>query len=103
MINFSFEKNSLFSCIPETKIELSDVVFGDIWLCSGQSNMEMQMKSIANASEEIENSADFNIRFTVISNKYSLKQDDFLDTPIEVPWSDASQSNRLRLVLEWQA
>ena len=65
-------------------------------MCSGQSNMEMQMDRITNSSEEIENSADFNIRFTVISNKYSLDQDDFLDTPIEVPWSDASQADRLR-------
>ena len=54
------------------------------------------MKSIANATEEILKSADYNIRFTVLSNKYSLHKDDFLDTPIEVPWSYASQGTRLR-------
>ena len=54
------------------------------------------MKSIANATEEILKSADYNIRFTVLSNKYSLYKDDFLDTPIEVPWSYASQETRLR-------
>ena len=26
------------------KITLSDVAFGDVWLCSGQSNMEMFMR-----------------------------------------------------------
>ncbi|XP_044524297.1 sialate O-acetylesterase [Gracilinanus agilis] len=29
-----------------------DVLFGDIWLCSGQSNMEMTVSQIFNASEE---------------------------------------------------
>ena len=83
-------------CISDREIELSDVIFGDVWLCSGQSNMEMKMKSIANSTEEATKSADYNIRFTVLSNKYSLYQDDFLNTPIEVSWSDSSQGTRLR-------
>lgn len=41
-------------------------MFGEVWLCSGQSNMEMRVNKVTNAQEEIEN-ADFpNIRlFTV--------------------------------------
>ena len=39
-------------------IVLSDVLFGDVWLCSGQSNMGPNLRStmggIFNASEEIE-------------------------------------------------
>ena len=80
----------------DREIELSEVIFGDVWLCSGQSNMAMKMKRIANSTEEITQSADYNIRFTVLSNKYSLYQDDFLNTPIEVSWSDSSQGSRLR-------
>lgn len=35
------------------KIELSGVMIGEVWLCSGQSNMEMLVKWAANADEEI--------------------------------------------------
>ncbi|XP_059813113.1 sialate O-acetylesterase isoform X1 [Hypanus sabinus] len=35
------------------KIILEDVFFGDVWLCSGQSNMEMTVLQIINASEEL--------------------------------------------------
>ncbi|XP_078282673.1 sialate O-acetylesterase isoform X2 [Rhinoraja longicauda] len=34
-------------------ITLEDVYFGDVWLCGGQSNMEMTVLQIMNASEEL--------------------------------------------------
>ncbi|KAK2169934.1 hypothetical protein NP493_1171g00022 [Ridgeia piscesae] len=34
-------------------IEMKDVLFGDIWLCGGQSNMQFGVGQIFNASEEI--------------------------------------------------
>jgi sialate O-acetylesterase len=37
----------------ETVAKVTDVLVGDVWLCSGQSNMHFQMKSVANAPEEI--------------------------------------------------
>jgi sialate O-acetylesterase len=36
-------------------IILDDVLFGDIWLCSGQSNMGFSVSNMFNASIEIEN------------------------------------------------
>jgi sialate O-acetylesterase len=36
-------------------ITLDDVLFGDIWLCSGQSNMHFNVTRMFNASIEIEN------------------------------------------------
>ena len=51
-----------------TTLTLNDVVFGDVWFCAGQSNMEMMMKSIQNAEEEMRKSAEYNIRFTSMSN-----------------------------------
>jgi len=37
----------------QTPLSVSDVLFGDIWVCSGQSNMEWSMNQIFNATEEI--------------------------------------------------
>ncbi|NXI51897.1 SIAE acetylesterase, partial [Chloroceryle aenea] len=34
-------------------VTLQDVYFGDVWLCSGQSNMAMTVLQIANASQEL--------------------------------------------------
>jgi sialate O-acetylesterase len=40
-------------------ITIHDVLFGDVWVCSGQSNMEMTVSSIFNATEEIANAGNF--------------------------------------------
>uniref|UniRef100_A0A8C3HBQ7 Sialic acid acetylesterase n=1 Tax=Chrysemys picta bellii TaxID=8478 RepID=A0A8C3HBQ7_CHRPI len=34
-------------------LTLRDIYFGDVWLCSGQSNMEMTVSQIINASKEL--------------------------------------------------
>ena len=34
-------------------VELNDVLIGEVWLCSGQSNMEWSVKASANAADEI--------------------------------------------------
>lgn len=41
-----------------TKIEFKDVLLGEVWLASGQSNMEMSLNSVQNGFEETQN-ADF--------------------------------------------
>ncbi len=57
---------------PET-VKLSDVLVGDVWICSGQSNMEMGIAQVKDAAKEIEDADDPQIRlFTVpknVSNK----------------------------------
>ncbi len=40
-------------------ITLHDVLFGDVWICSGQSNMEMVVSAIFNATEEIVNASNY--------------------------------------------
>ena len=32
---------------------MEDVIYGDVWVCSGQSNMQFRMGGIFNATEEI--------------------------------------------------
>lgn len=40
-------------------IRLADVAFGDVWFCSGQSNMEWRVKSVRNAAAEITAATDY--------------------------------------------
>jgi len=40
-------------------ITIQDVLFGDVWICSGQSNMQMTVSVIFNASEEIANAGNY--------------------------------------------
>ena len=48
------------------RVVLTDVLAGDVWLCSGQSNMEWQLKNTIDADREIKAAADDSIRlFTV--------------------------------------
>ncbi|XP_069138696.1 sialate O-acetylesterase-like isoform X2 [Argopecten irradians] len=79
---------------PEGEITLTDVLFGDVWLCSGQSNMQFSVSQVFNASEEIKDADNYpNIRlFTVnqVTSKVPLTD---LDAPksIKQPWSVASR------------
>src|SRR5437016_4644892 len=50
----------------KNKIQLKHVYVGDVWICSGQSNMEMDLISTENATQAIAGSNNPNIRlFTV--------------------------------------
>ena len=43
----------LIASTSEEKIEYANVVVGEVWLCSGQSNMEWPMSKVDNAKQEI--------------------------------------------------
>ncbi len=53
------------------QIHLEDVLVGDVWVGSGQSNMEMQMKGVNRASDEIAASANPGIRLFHVPRKVS--------------------------------
>jgi sialate O-acetylesterase len=46
-------KGQTLSVSGKNKIELSDVLIGEVWICSGQSNMEWALRSSLNAKEEV--------------------------------------------------
>lgn len=50
---------------PQT-VTIEDVLIGDVWLCSGQSNMQMRVKISANAKAEIENANHPRIRLFAV-------------------------------------
>ena len=58
----------------ENEVSLKNVLIGEVWLCSGQSNMEWSATTSAgidNAQEEIENANYPNIRFFTVPRRTS--------------------------------
>jgi sialate O-acetylesterase len=64
---------------PESTIKLKGLLIGDVWLASGQSNMEWQVQQARDAPNEIAK-ADFpQIRFLIVEHDIKLTpQSDFL-------------------------
>jgi sialate O-acetylesterase len=56
----------------ETGIELKDILIGDVWLASGQSNMEWQVQQSMNAKDEIAKANFSNIRFLFVEHNKKL-------------------------------
>ena len=71
-------------------ITLNDVLFGDVWICSGQSNMQFSVGEMLNASVEIENASKYpKIRlFTTLHNQSGKLEEEVLG--IGLNWSVAS-------------
>ena len=74
-------------------IILNDVLFGDVWICSGQSNMEFSVNRMFNASTEIENAYKYpKVRlFTAAHGAISIPQEELLT--IAMNWSVASNTS----------
>lgn len=55
------------------EVILKNILIGEVWLCSGQSNMEMSASwGIDNGDEEVKNAANPNIRFFTVSKSTAL-------------------------------
>ena len=71
-------------------IILNDVLFGDVWICSGQSNMEFPVNRMFNASIEIENASKYpKIRLFTAAKAQSYTPQEELPS-IGLKWSIAS-------------
>lgn len=72
----------------EHNVTLTNVMVGEVWVCSGQSNMEWSVANSANAEAEIENAHHPNIRlFTAPRQVAGAPQED-----VEGRWSECSPS-----------
>jgi sialate O-acetylesterase len=59
-------------------ITIKDIMIGDVWLCSGQSNMELPMKRVSWIYEaEILNSENPYIRHFTVPQKYNFKKPEY--------------------------
>ena len=55
------------------RIAVRDILLGDVWVASGQSNMEWPVASLVNAAAEIASANDVRIREFAIPHSYSEK------------------------------
>ncbi|XP_056398027.1 sialate O-acetylesterase isoform X2 [Hyla sarda] len=76
-----------------TTIVLEDVLFGDVWVCGGQSNMEMTVSQIFNASQEMALAAQYPyVRLFTASLETS--DTELLDlTKVDLEWSLPTPEN----------
>ncbi|NXO56343.1 SIAE acetylesterase, partial [Aramus guarauna] len=74
-------------------VTLQDIYFGDVWLCSGQSNMAMTVLQIANASQELAAAARYPyVRiFAAAPARSDVELEDL--KKIDLPWSIPTAEN----------
>jgi sialate O-acetylesterase len=74
-------------------VTLNDVLFGDVWVCSGQSNMGFSLRNMFNASIEIDNAYKYpKVRlFTATPSQSYIPQEELMS--IELHWSVASNNS----------
>ena len=70
-----------------TNVQFDDVMLGEVWLCSGQSNMEMGIGMCDNAKEEIAAADYAGIRLLMVPNKWTPEpQSDTTEFASEGTW-----------------
>lgn len=74
----------------DSVIDLTNVLVGDVWLCSGQSNMEWTMgRCGALAEEDIKSAALPLIRRIKFNREIALDPVPFMQMKVDGPWMDA--------------
>ncbi|XP_057623045.1 sialate O-acetylesterase [Chionomys nivalis] len=74
-------------------LRVHDVLFGDVWLCSGQSNMQMTVSQIFNASKELSDSAAYqSVRIFSVSLVQAEEELEDLDE-VDLSWSKPTAGN----------
>lgn len=73
----------------DTTISIKNVLVGEVWICSGQSNMDMRLSQVTNAKDEIAAATNMSaVRcFVVPRAGAALPQQDFLNAR---RWTEAS-------------
>ncbi len=73
------------SSIGNRQSKIENVLVGDVWVCSGQSNMQMTVGNSANAKNEVDTSGNPLIRHLAIPSSISLYPKDEIP-PSKVGW-----------------
>ncbi|MBB6053194.1 sialate O-acetylesterase [Armatimonas rosea] len=72
----------------KNKIEFKDILVGEVWVCSGQSNMEWTLKNSFQSDGDIAKSANPNLRLFMVKNTRSDSPKQ--DVEVQQPWGAAS-------------
>ncbi|NXG52474.1 SIAE acetylesterase, partial [Psilopogon haemacephalus] len=76
-------------------VTLQDIYFGDVWLCSGQSNMAMTVLQVANASRELAAAARYpHVRLLAAAAARSDRELQDLQR-IDLPWAVPAAAENL--------
>ncbi|XP_010627021.1 sialate O-acetylesterase isoform X2 [Fukomys damarensis] len=74
-------------------LRVHDVLFGDVWLCSGQSNMQMTVLQIFNATKELSDTAAYqSVRILSVSLTEAEEELEDLDA-VDLRWSKPTAEN----------
>ena len=65
---------------PDQTITLDDVLVGDVWVASGQSNMEFELRKAATAAEDLPRAANARIRLLIVKRRAVEYPQDDADT-----------------------
>jgi len=71
-------------------VRASDVMIGDVWLCSGQSNMEFSLSRSLNGAGEVQQVGDPLLRLMTVPQRASIDPTPF---PSEVKWEPATSAS----------
>lgn len=72
-------------------IKLKNIIAGEVWICSGQSNMEFPLSSFKGYYEkEIKNSANNWIRYATVQNLYSNREE--TDAALRIGWTPVDEN-----------
>jgi len=82
----------------KSTITVSDVLVGDVWICSGQSNMEWPLSAAKNAAAEIANSSNPMIRQLLVVKDVSGQPKNDLGQPAEWHASSPATAGRFTAV-----
>jgi sialate O-acetylesterase len=67
------EKPAEVKVVGKNTVTLHDVLVGEVWVCSGQSNMQFPLKACNNATKEIAESTHLDIRLFTVPMKASAQ------------------------------
>ncbi len=74
----------------KNKVELTNVLIGEVWVGSGQSNMEWSVAASANPQEEIANAKHPKIRFFNVAPKKTVAITPMTNVNPEVVWTECT-------------
>lgn len=79
-----------FSSLDEVVL-LRNVLFGDVWVCSGQSNMVMSVKGSFDSEQTFKDADDYQtyrlMRIMSVGQKWSHFEESDYDSNIQLRWS----------------